>query len=400
MSDDLQIGALHSDDALLDALGARVPGASLGVAAGVTPAPSGDLMARLLAAYAEEIDTRPGPLTELLSTPVPVGARSERPLAAVAPDAVAAEVSEPPVTVLAAARRRRLAMSRTAAIVTTGAMVLGLGGVAAAVSGKVGGFDNLRRAVSSVTGSAPSSHNAAERATNLLQGARDALNDGDLQTAQDRLAQVQRLLPLISDPDLARTLRAELDALHRRWAAVAPALTSVVSHGAGKPTPNGASSRPTGATGPAGVYGSTTTPQSPQAIVPGPVLQDPTENLSPVDNSPVGPAKDDLKDKANQKLGHSLPGPAGPAKDDLKDKAKQKLGHTLPDPGGPALPEPSPRPTPGASSLPAPVLRGPTGSGLSRELPAWTLLYNYGGDRLADPDPTSLAGARGTGNHH
>ncbi|HEX3830258.1 MAG TPA: hypothetical protein VHV82_23565 [Sporichthyaceae bacterium] len=382
MSDELQFGALHSDDALLDALGGRVPGASMGVAEGVTPCASEDVVARLLAAYAEEIDNRPGPLTELLRNPVPALACLERPLAAVVADPTAGAV--PPAAVpIGHPRRRRLAMSRTAAIVSTGALVLGLGGVAAAVTGKVGPFDDLRRAVSSVTGSSPSAHNPAQRVAKLLESAQEAMNDGDLQSAQDSLAQVQRLLPLIADPDVARTLGAELDALHRRLAAVAPALASVVSHGSPARTSPNSAGQLTGTAGPAATSEpAPTSHKAPEPFDPGPIVADPTDNLSTVNNSPVGPAKDDLKNKAKQKLGHPLPSQAPLPQD-----------HSLP---------PQDHPLPAPSDLPAPVggLRGPTGSSLAREVPASTVLYNYGGEALAEPDPAKAAGRLAGGARH
>jgi hypothetical protein len=88
-------------------------------------------------------------------------------------------------------------------------------------------------------------------------------------------------------------------------------------------------------------------------------------------------------------------------RDDLKDKARQKLGHPLPSQ------EPLPQqdhtaPSPAPSDLPAPVggLRGPTGSGLAREVPASTLLYNYGGAALAEPDPAKAASRLAGGARH
>jgi len=71
--------------------------------------------------------------------------------------------------------------------------------------------------VSSVTGgNATPQRTPAERASKMLDKAAEAMNDGDLKTAGDRLAQVQRLIPLISDPDVLRTLRVYLDALRQR----------------------------------------------------------------------------------------------------------------------------------------------------------------------------------------
>jgi hypothetical protein len=370
MSDDLQFAALHSDDALLDALAGRVPGASLGVVAGVEPSATGDVAARLLAAFAEEIDTRPGPLTALLTTSAVGG--SDRALAAIDPEPA------PVVTPIAAARRRRrLAMSRTASIVTAGALVLGFSGVAAAIHGNAGPFENLRRAMGSMTGSSPATTNPAKRAQQLLESAEQAMLNGDMNAAADRLAQVQNLLPMISDPDVVNTLRARLDALRKRWAAIEPALAALMTHN-GKTSPSMAGS-PTGTSDPRSTYAPpTNSGKAPQTLVPGTsVVSDPTENMPSVNNSPVGEAKNDLKDRAKQHLGHPLPSQA-------------------------PLPAQKKQPVPAPSDLPAPVggMRGPTGSPLARQLPAWTLLYNYGGDALSKPDPTSVAGSLSSGGQH
>jgi hypothetical protein len=101
------------------------------------------------------------------------------------------------------------------------------------------------------------------------------------------------------------------------------------------------------------------------------MVNDPTDNLTPVQNSPVGPAKEDLKNKAKQKLGHPLP-------------------------------QQTERPLPAPSDLPAPVggMRGPTGAEVDKQVPAWFLLYNYGGDALSQPDPTSVAGALTRAGRH
>ena len=171
---------------------------------------------------------------------------------------------------------------------------------------------------------------------------------------------------MISDPDVARTLQADLDALRQRFAVLAPALAALASHGsAGKPSSNGAN-QPAGGYGPAATYGPVTpSGRPPGTLVPGTsVVTDPTEDFGPVSDSPVGPAKDDLKKKAKQKLGHPLPQESG-------------------------------RPLPAPNDLPAPVggMRGPTGSDVSKHVPGWFLLYNYGGDALSQPHPADVARA-------
>jgi|GEM_PF-6120452 len=354
MSDDLQFAALHSDDALLDALGARTLGAALGIAEGVDQNLSGDVVARLLGAYATEIDTRPGPLTGLLRPGV-AASRPDRALAAVSADAPTqiGHRRRPD------SRQHRLVGPRAAAVTTVGALVLGLSGVAAAVTGG-GPFSDLRRVVSSVTGSSDAEPTPAERALKLLVSAEAAMNDGHLKLAADRLAQVEALLPLVNDPDIARTLSADLDALRLRWQAIATPAGATVARPGSKSSPGGApTSQVPGVAGPNGI-----TPAGPSAfpepLVPGTGVADPTQDLSAVNNSGIGSTKDQLKNKAKQKLGHPIPSQAP-----LPDQAP--LGRTLPAPAG--------------------GMRGPMSNDLARQIAAWELLYNFGGDALAQPDP-------------
>ncbi|MGQ0465786.1 MAG: hypothetical protein ACT4QG_10760 [Sporichthyaceae bacterium] len=214
MRDDLQFAALHSDDALLDALGARATGAALGVATGVDSSAEGDPVARLLGAWAHEVDTRPGPLTHLLGEVEQAGA--ERPLTAV----------EPGVTHLHRRPRRR-ALPRAVAAATASILVLGIGGVAAAVSGGTP-FESLRQFV----GAAPEVSDAetpAQRASALLVGAKDALDAGNLMLAAERFAGAQELLPEVSDAKEARTLRAQLAAFRARWEKVVAPVSAAVS---------------------------------------------------------------------------------------------------------------------------------------------------------------------------
>lgn len=242
MRDDFS--ALHSDDALLDALGARARGAALGVAAGVDPSAAADSAARLLAAWAQEIDTRPGPLAHLLGEVDPA-ARTERPLTAVKPavtrlhgrlsrakqeqrgtSALASEAIEP-VDRREHSRPRRSAMPRVVAAATAGVLVLGLGGVAAAVSGGTP-FESLRR----VVGAAPeisAADTPAQRASALLAAAEDALDSGNLTLAAERLAGAQELLPQVTDAKELRTLRAKLAAFRARWEKVLAPVAGAVS---------------------------------------------------------------------------------------------------------------------------------------------------------------------------
>lgn len=215
MRDDLHFAALHSDDALLDALGARTTGAAFGVAAGVDVSAAGDPVARLLGAWAQEIDTRPGPLAHLLGEVDPA-TRQDRPLAAV----------EPAVTRLHA-RPRRVLVPRAVAAATAGVLVLGLGGVAAAVSGG-SPFESLRR----VVGAAPQVSDAqtpAQRASALLAAAEEALDAGNLTLAAERLAGAQGLLSQVTDAKELRTLRAKLAAFRARWEKILGPVSGAVS---------------------------------------------------------------------------------------------------------------------------------------------------------------------------
>src|SRR5207248_320618 len=117
-------------------------------------------------------------------------------------------------------------------------------------------------------------------------------------------------------------------------------------------------------------------------LVPGTSVDDPTTNLSTVNNSPVGAAKDDLKNKAKEKLGNPLPQSAPLPDQKLPDQK-------LPD-----------QPLPGG--LPAPVggLRGPTSSDIAKKVGARALLYNAGGEALAQPEAGAVAGSLTGANHH
>jgi hypothetical protein len=365
MTEDLQFAALHSDDALLDALGGRVPGAALGVAAGVDPRTEGDLVARLLGAYVAELDHRPGPLSTLLETALvdAAVARTDRALVSASGTSWAGYESAPAVLPLP---RRRTVAPRVVAIATTGALVLGLGGVAAATGGSP--LTPLRRAVGSVSNEVTPARNPAERANQYLDQAEKALNEGNLTLAADQLAKVQRLLPSITDPDLLRSVRAELDALRERWQRVlAPPAAALAKATHGSP-PRGVAPRkdvdPT-ANSPF-IY---QTPRAaPETLVPGSGVTDPTDQIPAMREDNIDHAKKQLKDKAKEKLGHPLP-----------DKP---------------LPDGQDRPLPD-KQLPGPVggLRGPAGSDLAHRSGAYVLLYNLAGNNLSQPEPSSVAGS-------
>jgi hypothetical protein len=346
MSEDLRFAALHSDDALLDALGSRVPGAGLGVAAGVSADAEGDPIARLLGAYVAEIDNRPGPLSTLLEAALVDAAaeRTDRALVPAAGTSWAAYEAAPAVLPL---RRRRTFAPKAVAVATTGALVLGLGGVAAATGSSP--LEPLRRAVGSVSGQVTPDRSPAERATQYLDQAEKALARGDLVTAADQMAQVQRLLPLISDPDLLRSLRAELDALRERWQAImSPAAAAVAKADTGSGV--GSATDPSGST----AGGAVIAPpgHGPETLVPGTGFTDPTQRLPAMRGDNIDHAKNQLKDRAKEKLGHPLPG-----------------------------------------DIPPPVgeLRGPAGSGLAHQTGAYLVLYHLAGKALSQPRPADAA---------
>lgn len=310
MRDDLQFAALHSDDALLDALAARTPGASLGVAAGVDASASPDPAARLLGAWTHEIDTRPGPLTDLLSAAVGATAAIDRPLTPV--EAAAAGAGDGKVAGLHA-RRRRSAMPRAAAVATASVLVLGLGGVAAAVSG--GPLEPLRRAVGSVS-NGNAEQDPAQRATALLLSAEEALDAGDFNLAAERMTRAQNLLPQVTDAKAARTLRAKIAAFQARWQRIVAPVAGALSkeEQAEKPstmlpmlvppkqdgTPAGEATQ-SGAPTPAGEV-----PQ--EQLVPEAGMDDPS-NKVPLPDPGLSSAKEDLAD----------------TREKLRDRAKEKL---------------------------------------------------------------------------
>jgi hypothetical protein len=367
MSEDLQFAALHSDDALLDALGGRVPGAALGVAAGVAPQLEGDLVARLLGAYVAEIDTRRGPLSTVLETAL-VDAAAERTgralvTAGAAGTSWAAYEAAPPVVPL---RRRRTLAPKAVAIATTGALVLGLGGVAAATGSSP--LEPLRRAVGSVSGEVTPARTPAERANQYLDLAEKALNQGNLTLAADQLAKVQRLLPAITDPDILRAVRAELDALRERWQRVIAPAAAAMAKATNGSTPAGATRTKDVDPTVNGGFIYQTPGEAPETLVPGSGVTDPTDQLPAMREDNIDHAKKQLKDKAKEKLGHPLPDKPLP---DSKDRP-------LPD-----------------KNLPGPVggLRGPAGSDLAHRSGAYVLLYNLAGDNLSQPEPSAVAGS-------
>jgi hypothetical protein len=218
MSEELKFAALHADDVLLDALGGRWPAGASGGA--------GDVVAGLLQAYAHEVDTRCGPLTGLLTA----DAADYVPM----PQSVPAMVPAPPVEPVALGTHRRvriLAAHRAAAVVTVGALVLGLGGVSAAVTGQGGPLDGIRHVVGSVTQQVSPQRSDVEKISRTLAAAQQALAVNDLRSARDLLEKARTDIEGASDPTAFSALRANLIDLRDRWhqafdASAAPSQTT------------------------------------------------------------------------------------------------------------------------------------------------------------------------------
>ncbi|HUR74013.1 MAG TPA: anti-sigma-D factor RsdA [Sporichthya sp.] len=212
-SGELKFAALHADDLLLDALGARRP---VGGADGST-----DVVANLLQAYALEVDTRTGPLTGLLTADSAYDAADYVPM----PQPVAAMVPPPampePVVELPthrhATRGKFLVAHRAAAVVTVGSLVLGLGGVSAAVSGPGAPLDGIRRVVNSVTEQVTPQQSATERVSRTLADAEKALAASDLRSARELLEKARTAIEGADDPTAYSGLRGNLIELRDRW---------------------------------------------------------------------------------------------------------------------------------------------------------------------------------------
>ncbi|GAA0613820.1 hypothetical protein GCM10009547_14630 [Sporichthya brevicatena] len=203
MSEELKFAALHADDLLLDALGARQRVDT-----------TDDPIAGLLAAYVHEIDSRPGPLTTLLEeTP----AHAEEIFAAAPALVPAPPIAEPLVLPRRGARAKFLVAHRAAAVVTVGSLVLGIGGVSAAVTGDGGPLENIRRVVGSVTEQVTPQKSDSERISRMLNAADKALADHDLRQARDLLEKARTNIEGAEDPQKFSSLRANLIELRDRW---------------------------------------------------------------------------------------------------------------------------------------------------------------------------------------
>ena len=209
--EELEFAALHADDLLLDALGARRPVDATG---------SDDLVAGLLAAYAPEIDTRTGPLTGLLTADAADYVPMPQPVPAMVPappigDAV--PLSVPLSTHRRDNRARFLVAHRAAAVVTVGSLVLGIGGVSAAVTGDGGPLDGIRRVVDSVTEQVKPQRSDADRISRTLSDAEAALAAADLRVARELLEKARTDIEGAADPKAFSSLRSNLIELRDRW---------------------------------------------------------------------------------------------------------------------------------------------------------------------------------------
>lgn len=203
-SGELNFAALHADDLLLDSIGARRPvGSHRGVDGSV------DVVAGLLQAYVTELDSRPGPLLSLLTA-------DDAPM----PAPSAAMVPPPPVELAShrrTARAKFLVAHRAAAVVTVGSLVLGIGGVSAAVTGDGGPLDGIRRVVDSVTEQVTPQRSAAERISGLLTDADKAIAAKDLRQARELLEKARTDIEGASDPRSFSSLRTNLIEMRDRW---------------------------------------------------------------------------------------------------------------------------------------------------------------------------------------
>lgn len=345
MSTELEFAALHADDLLLDAVGGR------------REATDTDPVAGLLAAFAADVDTRPIP--------------AERPQPASIPRQ---GVQDPPPPVPLPLRRRVLA-GRVAAIATAGAMVVGIGGVSAAVAGSPGPFGEIGQVVSAVAERVTPERSAADKVTRLLAGARDAIERGDAQTANELLALARTRLTTVEDPSDVRHLQARLRTLQVRLGELTGPATAAVPRGerpdgpadvVDQPgqapkaaVPNSKAPAATGST----IVDDSSPSQSPEELLPGTGVQDPTERLVPERQPGLGEAKERLKDKADEEIGERVP-------DEVRDPIGRMRNSTKNEILGP----------------------GPLG-----------LLHNAGGDVLAHPEATAVVsdltdGASGTGS--
>jgi hypothetical protein len=218
MAGELDFGALHSDDRLLDALAARHDYAS------------DDPIAHLLAAFAADVDTVPVPLSQAFGADgllaPPMSARPGASEATAVADVLAAGATgggvltagpeldtdsydAAPAVPLAGRRRRRMMLPRAAAITGVAALVLGAGGVAAAVGEGSGPIERFKSVVASVAEQVSPNHSREDRVAGLLLDAEAALKSANAEKAAGLLAEARTRLSGMTG-DLAGSLAQQL----------------------------------------------------------------------------------------------------------------------------------------------------------------------------------------------
>lgn len=195
----MDLDVLARDDLLLDALGRG------------EPAPDGDAVAAMLAAWHADLDDVPAPVR-----PAAPGAEP-----AVVPLA-ATRVDEPtPISAARSARRRRpWAVRLAAAAVALLALAAGLG-----VSSRTAGPGSPLWSLTRVLYPQQAEVRDVE---DLITRARAALDAGRLDEAGQLVARARQELADVTDPATAARLRAQIDALTRDLAAARAPLPSAV----------------------------------------------------------------------------------------------------------------------------------------------------------------------------
>ena len=289
--EELEFAALHADDVLLDALGARRP---VRVSGGSGDSP--DVVVGLLQAFAYEIDTRSGPLTALLAGNANGTAADYVPMPQPVPAMVPAPPLDEPAPLSASGghnRARFLVAHRAAAVVTVGSLVLGLGGVSAAVTGEGGPLDGIRRVVGSVTDQVTPQRSDADRISRTLSDAEAALAAADLRSARELLEKARTEIEGAADPKAVTSLRSNLIELRDRWHRAfdedtAPA-SAPTEGGDGRFDPN--------------VPGQGMLPdRKPRDLLGGKGETSPADKLPVAPESDVTQTKDELAGRAEQKL--------------------------------------------------------------------------------------------------
>lgn len=306
----LEFAVLHADDLLLDALGGRREAGA-----------PGDPVVGLLRAFTAEVDDMPRSIAGL--------ADPGRGWALASADDVPGFGAAPPVQLPTPRRARILLAPRAAAVVTIGAVVLGIGGVSAAVSGEGSPLQGIRRVVDTVAAQVTPERSDADKVSALLREADAALAVGDLGKARGLLVQARERLADVDDVVALGPLQQNLIQLQNRWnsalteaqqivAAPVVQKTDQSAPGRGRDTPPEVADEAT--QGPA-------VPTSPADVVPGDgTVGSPTDGLRDVpdravpDREELGETKAQLQEKvADLQPLPDLPGPIGERREPMQD---------------------------------------------------------------------------------